>query len=115
MKQKILGLVSNLKRSSSSEPGLVPTRVVTSIIPATVTPPAKLINRSFERQLFPKSLKSARIIFIHKGGSKSDPSKYRPISLLSIFSLNDVMHSINKIAEFSTHQLFIEHNFCWKA
>ena len=76
-------ILSNLMGSSSSGPDLVPTRVVKSTIPVIVAPLTKVINRSFERGVFPQALKSARIIVIHKGGSKSDPSSYRPISLLS--------------------------------
>ena len=35
---------------------------------------------------FPESLKLAKIKPIHKGGTKSDPSNYRPISVLPVIS-----------------------------
>ena len=36
--------------------------------------------------IFPQILKTAKVVPIHKSGSKSDVSNYRPISLLSTFS-----------------------------
>ncbi len=47
---------------------------------------AKVVNSSFEQGIFPKPLKTARVIPIHKEGSKTEVSNYRPISLLSSFS-----------------------------
>ena len=41
---------------------------------------------SFEKGIFPESLKRAKVIVLYKGGSRSDPANYRPISLLSVFS-----------------------------
>ena len=49
-------------------------------------PLTKLVNLSFEKGIFPESLKRAKIIVLYKGGSWSDPANYRPISLLSVFS-----------------------------
>ena len=47
---------------------------------------AKVITKSFEQGIFPTALKLARVVPIHKGGSRSDVSNYRPISLLSTMS-----------------------------
>ena len=41
-----------------------------------------LINKSLATGQFPSQLKQAKIFPIFKGGSKSDPSNYRPISIL---------------------------------
>ena len=46
----------------------------------------KTMNISLYSGLFPDALKIAKIIPIHKGGSKHDPSNYRPISILSVLS-----------------------------
>ena len=47
---------------------------------------ADLINKSIMTGRFPTQLKKAKILPIHKGGSKSDPSNYRPISILPTVS-----------------------------
>ena len=54
-----------------------------------------IINSSFSSGVFPAELKVAKVIPIHKAGSKTDVSNYRPISLLSCFSkiFEKLMHS----------------------
>ncbi|HIF15427.1 MAG TPA: hypothetical protein EYQ86_08995, partial [Bacteroidetes bacterium] len=47
---------------------------------------AETVSLSFEQGVFPQSLKLARVIPIHKGGSKTEVSNYRPISMLTSFS-----------------------------
>ena len=47
---------------------------------------AHIINNSLQQGYFPSSQKIARVIPLHKGGSKSDINNYRPISILPIFS-----------------------------
>ena len=46
----------------------------------------EIINLSLTNGQFPESLKLAKIKPIHKGGPKSDPSNYRPISVLPVIS-----------------------------
>ena len=45
-----------------------------------------LNNESFCTGIFPDKLKIAKVIAIHKKGSTDNPSNYRPVSLLSVFS-----------------------------
>ena len=47
---------------------------------------ASLINESSSTGIFPDKLKVAKVIALHKKGATDNPSNYRPISLLSIFS-----------------------------
>ena len=47
---------------------------------------ASLINKSITSGTFPNQLKCAKVFPIFKGGSKSDPSNYRPISILPTIS-----------------------------
>ena len=46
----------------------------------------KMINYNINSGIFPDNLKIARLIPIHKGGPKDDPSNFRPISILSVIS-----------------------------
>ena len=57
-------------------------------IPASAISPsiAKLINKSIATGCFPSQLKQAKVLPIFKGGTKSDPSNYRPISILPTMS-----------------------------
>lgn len=45
----------------------------------------ELFNECMNQGIFPESLKIARIFPLHKGGSKCEPTNYRPISLLPQF------------------------------
>ena len=47
---------------------------------------AKVINSSFDQSKFPQELKIAKVIPLQKGGTKTDVSNDRPISLLASFS-----------------------------
>ena len=50
------------------------------------SPISRLINKSFLTCIFPDVLKKAKIIPIHKKGSKQEVGNYRPISLLPALS-----------------------------
>ena len=45
-----------------------------------------IINVSLINGKFPETLKLAKIKPIHKGGTRSDPSNYRPISVFPVIS-----------------------------
>ena len=47
---------------------------------------AALINKSIATGQFPAQLKHAKVNLIHKGGENSNPSNYRPISILPTIS-----------------------------
>ena len=49
-------------------------------------PLVKIINISIHQGIFPQAFKAAKVIPIHKKGSKSDKSNYRPISILPLLS-----------------------------
>ena len=72
--------------SSSSGPDRIPTGVIRAILPAILSPLAKLVNLSFEKGIFLKSMKRTKVIVLYKGISRSDPTNYRPISLLCVVS-----------------------------
>jgi exonuclease III len=75
-------LMSNKKSFGIDE---VPQNLFKDTIDSVKEPILNLIN-SFSRYGLPTDLKIARVIPLHKKGSKLDINNYRPISNLSIFS-----------------------------
>ena len=60
-----------------------------------------IINKPFQEGCFPELLKIAKVMPIHKGEDRTDPTNYRPISLLSVFDkiLEKIM--LNRLLNFS--------------
>ena len=79
-------IVSELIGSSSCGPDQIPAKALKFILPSILSPLTILVNLSFLNGTFPSALKSARLVVLHKGGSRDDPSNYRLIYLLSAFS-----------------------------
>ena len=63
-------------------------------------PLSNAINECFNSGKFPDDLKFARVTAIFKSGDRTDPTNYRPISVLSIFY---------KIYEFAIKKRIEEH------
>ena len=63
-----------------------PTRILRSAKHIISHPLSILINKSIEHGTYPSKLKLAKVIPVYKGDDESDPSNYRPISLLSVFN-----------------------------
>ena len=51
--------------------------------PAICVPMLQLFKASIEQNIVPRIWKCANVIPIHKKGDKSDPTNYRPVSLLA--------------------------------
>lgn len=69
--------------------------MVKKTIASICLPLTALINRCFENGYFPLSLKVAKVVALHKGGSSHMAANYRPISLLS--PISKVIESVIKI------------------
>ena len=54
--------------------------------PVTIQFMTQIINCSFTHGFFPESLKNAKVLPLHNGGSKLEENNYRPISLLNVWS-----------------------------
>ena len=97
---EVEGIITQLKNKKSVGPYSIPCNLLKmlchSVSPILVT----LINESFSSGIFPDKLKIAKVITLHKKGSTDNPSNFRPISLLSIFSkiFEKVMHK--RLSEF---------------
>ena len=100
---EVYEIVKSLKNKSTLDSKISALKIANSVYSFTDTL-AKMINKSFDEGKFPKMLKTARVVPIHKEGSKTDVANYRPISLLSSFS---------KIYEKLMHKrllTFLDHN-----
>ena len=80
--KQIQGLATNKATGCDN----CPVRLIKLAAPVIVHQLTCLINRSITTGTFPQKWKKAKVTPIHKGGDVSEPSNYRPISVLSIFS-----------------------------
>ena len=88
---EIENIVNSLKNKATSDLAIQPLKFVSKEIAPVIQ---HLVSASLEQGIFPDLLKCAKVIPLHKAGSRSEVSNYRPISLLSCFSkiYEKVMH-----------------------
>ena len=74
-------------------------------------PLATLINAPVQKGEFPSKLKYAKLVPVYKDGDESEPSNYRPISLLSIFNRIFEKFMYNQLKSFlNNHDIFYIRN-----
>ena len=76
----------HLKQSSTKGTDGIDGRILrlsATFIADTIT---YMYNLIIEKNKFPKIFKEAKVISLYKSGDKSEPSNYRPISILSVLS-----------------------------
>ena len=84
---QVVKAVKKLKSKKSSGLDDISSKVIKSCIEVIKVPLTRCINSSIVCGKFPEALKVAKVTPIFKNkGSKQDPSNYRPIANLSIFS-----------------------------
>ena len=83
---EIEDIITSFKNGKSTGPFSIPIKLLKLIKTEISKPLAIIFNESILLGIFPDKLKYAKVIPIHKKGSQTDPSNYRPISLLSVFS-----------------------------
>lgn len=83
---EILCLIKDLRNSCA--PGIdgITNNLLKTHSHLFIEPLTHVMNLSLSSGVFPLCWKAALVIPIHKAGSKTLPSNYRPISLLSVFS-----------------------------
>jgi len=109
---EILNLLQDLENTSSQGPDNLPSAFIKSIAVFIAHPLSEIINHSYQQAIFPDELEVAKVIPIFKSGNKSDPSNYRPISLLNIFAKIYEKTINSRLQKFSTcHSLLFVDQF----
>lgn len=103
----ILRILQQLNPDKASGPDQIPTRVLKECSAELAGPLCRLFDLCFSCGMFPSQWKTASVTPIHKRDSKADPSKYRPISLLSVISkvMEAAVH--NQLQRYLLHNSFI--------
>ena len=79
-------IINKRDNKSSSGDDNINNILVKLSVSATVPYLTLLINKSFSQGIFPDKLKRAKVIPMHKSGSRVEENNYRPISLLIVWS-----------------------------
>ena len=85
-KEEIERTILSMKIGKSTGPNSIPTNVLKLTYKIISEPISTIVNNSFKTGIYPDMFKVAKIIPLHKKGSKLDLTNYRPISLLSNLS-----------------------------
>lgn len=83
---EILNIINNLDSNSSVGLDGISTKVIKCVKDLIIAPLTVTFNKLLQDGSFPNSLKIAKVIPIHKSGTKTEPGNYRPISVLPILS-----------------------------
>ena len=83
---EIEDIISCLQNGKSTTHFSIPIKLLKLLNPYIFKQLTHIFNHSICIGIFPDRLKYAKVIPIHKKGPSTDPSNYRPISLLSVFS-----------------------------
>ena len=79
-------MINSFKSGKAVGPFSIPISLRKLLCEYIPFPLCEIINESFISGIFPDPLKLVKVIPLYNKQSPNDPSKYRPISLLSIFS-----------------------------
>jgi len=99
-RHEILKELNKLNVTKASGPDNIPTRILKDYAHILVDSITTLFNKSLSTGTVPQAWKHANIIPIHKKGSKTQASNYRPISLLPVISKILERCIYNKIIDF---------------
>ena len=105
---EIGNIIISLKNSKSCGHDNIPTIFIKQINNNLTRAITKLFTESLTTSIYPNCLKIAKVISLHKGGSKDIPNNYRPISILPI--INKIFEKIiyNRLISFFNKQNIIQ-------
>ena len=92
------------------------TKLLTKTIDKIINPITHIINLTFETGIFPNDFKCAKVIPIFKASDPSTLNNYRPISLLSSFSIFFEKAMYTKIMNFLVeNNILYRHQYGFRA
>ena len=77
----------NMIGNSKANLECCPVRILKLAIPVIAQPLAAIYSRMLHEGYVPAEFKCARVAALHKGGDRTDARNYRPISVVSFFSV----------------------------
>ncbi len=83
---EVLAVISSLQNKFSTDSSGLSVHFIKQFSHQIAKPLQHIINLSLANSVVPTQMKIAKIVPIHKGGSRVSMDNYRPISLLSCFS-----------------------------
>lgn len=84
---EISNIIKSLKEDKAKGSDNISIKLIKELRPILVEPLTYILNLCIEKSVFPEKMKIATIVPIYKNsGTMDDPSNFRPISLLPIFS-----------------------------
>ena len=113
--QHIHSVVSNFKDVGAGYDG-INVKMFKLVLPCMLKELTYLINICLSKSIFPANLKVGLITPIHKAGSQSLFSNYRPITVLPVLSkvLETVMYN-QLMDHFTTHDIIFDQQFGFRA
>ena len=102
-------LLRNLNENKSCGSDYLGPRLLKLSAGSICKPIAWIINKSIEAGMFPNELKIAKITPIHKKNDKSNPSNYRPISVLPTLSKMFERHIARQMFDFLSKYNLLHH------
>ena len=109
---EIAKLIDKLNNKKATGPDNIHIKTVKSIKEIISKILTHVINICFTNGMYPEQLKTAKVIPIHKKNDPTDPSNYRPISLLSC--MNKIIEKViySRLESFLTHyDFFYDYQF----
>ena len=106
-RESVEAAIKSLKANSAPGPDGMTSELLSKCASVISEPLASLFSKSMQEASVPSLLKRAAVVPIYKGGDRSDPSNYRPVSLTPI--LMKIMEKIvceKMVAFLSENNLF---------
>ncbi|CAK1585636.1 unnamed protein product [Parnassius mnemosyne] len=114
--KEVLKIINNINNHTSTGIDGISPKALKCIKNVIATDLTNCINKCLSNGLFPDSLKIAKVSPIHKSGPKTDPSNYRPISVLPVISKVFEKVIYKRLNEyFNAKNFFIEQQYGFRS